>query len=86
MLGAMTMDAFLCIQNCCDDSEAVFAVADAFHNLPAISFSSHFRWSYVLMMLENLEQVQPTIGGHYLAEFDKVIGSCSTSQKAPSHP
>lgn len=74
MLGRMTMDALLAIRGNSQKPSLVFAVADAFHNLPESMFEPTFKWSSLLMFLEGLERECPDLGRRFLADFDAIIG------------
>jgi hypothetical protein len=72
-LGRMLGDALVEIRCRNRDPELVFALADAFHCLPAVMFAPGFRWSWFLIFLEGLERLYPEVGHRYIAAFDEVV-------------
>src|SRR5262245_59300899 len=61
-LGRMAGDAFIEIRCRSRDPELVFALADAFHCLPSVMFATEFKWSWLLIFLEELERLYPEVG------------------------
>lgn len=72
-LGCMASDAFIHIRNT-RDIDLANALADAFHNLPAVMCSPEFSWSWLLVFLEGLERLYPEVSHPYLAAFDRAVG------------
>lgn len=72
-LGRMASDAFIDIRNT-RDVDLANALADAFHNLPAVVHSPAFSWSWLLIFLVGLERLYPEVGRRYLAAFDEAVG------------
>jgi hypothetical protein len=72
-LGRMAADAFVDIRNT-RDIDLANALADAFHNLPAVVHWPEFSWSWLLVFLNGLERLYPEVGRRYLAAFDQVVG------------
>jgi hypothetical protein len=83
-LGRMSADAFLDIRNYSRNQGLVFALADAFHNLPAVVYSSQFKWSWLLVFLEVLERDYPEVGRKFIADFDEITGLQSASHTVPA--
>lgn len=74
LLGRMAGAAFGEIRCRYREPELVFALADAFHNLPSVMHEPSFSWSWLLIFLDALERDFPEVGHRYMAAFDKVIG------------
>jgi hypothetical protein len=73
-LGRMAADAFMEIRARNREPELVFALADAFHCLPAVMHEAGFSWSWLLIFLAALERDFPEVGRRYMAAFDRVVG------------
>ena len=74
LLGRMAADALVEIRARSREPELVFALADAFHCLPAVMHELWFSWSYLLIFLVALEREFPEVGRRYIAAFDQVVG------------
>jgi hypothetical protein len=73
-LGGLIASALTEIRAHCDKPRVVFALADAFHNLPRVMFAPEFSWSWALIFFEGLEREQPEIGRRYIEAFDTIMG------------
>jgi hypothetical protein len=74
LLGRMAADAFVEIRARSREPDLVFALADAFHCLPAVMHEPGFSWSWLLIFLAALERDFPEVGRRYMAAFDAVVG------------
>jgi hypothetical protein len=83
LLGLMATHAFSDIRNFHREPELVFALADAFHNLPVVMHDPSFSWSLLLIFLDRLERDFPEVGSRYMAQFEKVIGFDATPAAPP---
>lgn len=66
--------AFVWIRSRPESPAVVFAIADAFHNLPGEMFSENFSWCRTLEVLLCLKQQAPDVGAIFLDEFDDIVG------------
>jgi hypothetical protein len=82
-LGRMVTDALTEIRARNREPEVVFALADAFHNLPWVIHHPQFSWSRLLIFLEALERDFPEIGHKYMVAFDQVVGFRAEPGAAP---
>lgn len=73
-LGLMAHDALCEIRVRNHEPEMVFALADAFHNLPSVMLAPQFSWSWLLVFLSTLERDFPDVGRRYMEAFDRIVG------------
>jgi hypothetical protein len=74
LLGQMIQNAFLMIRSDASDSNLVFALSDAFHNLPRDMFEPNFSWYWLAGSLHGLEQKHPVVGQTFLTMLDRAMG------------
>ncbi|MBA4190761.1 MAG: hypothetical protein C0467_22475 [Planctomycetaceae bacterium] len=85
-LGLMARDALCEIRSRNREPEVVFALADAFHNLPLVMHDPRFSWSWLLVFLTTLERDFPDIGRRYVEVFDRIVGFKAEPAAAPDRP
>jgi hypothetical protein len=73
-LGRMATSAMCEIRGRAHEPEVVFALADAFHNLPTVMVSPRFSWSWLLIFLSALARDFPDVGRRYVEDFDRIVG------------
>jgi hypothetical protein len=73
-LGLMAHAALCEIRARAREPEVVFALADAFHNLPLAMIDPRFSWSWLLVFLSALERDFPEVGRRYVEDFDRIVG------------
>ncbi|WP_149110298.1 hypothetical protein [Limnoglobus roseus] len=82
----LTADAFTAIRSFCDQPVVVFALADAFHNLPRMAVAPEYSWSWALMYFERLARDHPEVGDWYLTAFDRIMGFDAEPVSLPDPP
>jgi hypothetical protein len=82
-LGLMAHDALCEIRARKREPEVVFALADAFHNLPCVMLDPRFSWSWLLVFLSALERDFPDVGCRYVEAFDRIVGFNAEPGAAP---
>jgi len=73
LLGRMLMDVLNEIRHAGDLCRAN-ELAYAFHNLPVSMHSDWFRWSVLLIALEEYQRQQPDSAERFITQLDHIVG------------